>query len=247
MPLSLIDLAQIESSRLGFDPQTQPLIDLMHLPSITNRYLQADFIKTAFSHPVQWGVEPLFSHDFVSEFYQYPQGIQSAVCIPLIQRPHGLNMLLTRRAGHLSSHAGQVCFPGGRIDPSDRNAIAAALRETFEEVGIAPHYIQPLGEQPILITLTKYAMRPVVGLVKAGFVMQPDPAEVAQVFEVPLSVLMNPLNHRLHRLPRKDNKGAVRYYFSISWNGYFIWGATAAVIRNFYHYLAAAAQQIQTN
>lgn len=247
MSLSLIDLAQIESRRLGFDPQTQPLIDLAFLPSITNTYLQADFIKTAFSYPVKWVVEPLFSHDFVSEFHQYPQGIQSAVCIPLVQRPQGLTMLLTRRAGHLSSHAGQVCFPGGRIDLADSNATAAALRETHEEVGIAPHYIQPLGEQPILITLTKYAMRPVVGLVEAGFVMQADPAEVAQVFEVPLSVLMNPSNHRLHRLPRKDNQGTLRYYFSMSWNGYFIWGATAAIIRNFYHYLAAAARQVPAN
>lgn len=245
MPSSkaLTDVARIEMMRLGFDPQTQPLIEIPILPSISHSFLDAEFIENTFTQAVQWGVEPLFAKDFVPDFAQYPQGIQSAVCIPLIQRENGLNMLLTRRAGHLLSHAGQVCFPGGRIETHDDNAIQAALRETFEEIGIEPNYIQTLGEQPILVTTTHYAMRPVVGLVKKGFHIRPDPAEVAEVFEVPLSVLMNPKYHRLHRL--QIEKGETRYYFSMSWNGYFIWGATAAVIRNFYHYLAAAAQQIK--
>ena len=240
--LLLNDLARIEASRLGFNPQTQPVIDIPLLPGINQSYLGSEFIQTVFSHPVQWGVEPLFADWFVPSFEQYPQGIQSAVCIPLVQRPTGLHVLLTRRAGHLLSHAGQVCFPGGRIEAADQNAVQAALRETHEEVGIAPHYIQPLGEQPIFITNSRYAMRPVVGLLKQGFAINPDPAEVAQVFEVPLSVLMNPHYHRLHRLPTKE--GNERYYFSISWEEHFIWGATAAVIRNFYHHLAAAAQQL---
>lgn len=246
MPSSkvLTDVARIEMMRLGFDPQAQPLIEIPVLPSISHSFLAPEFIQNAFTQPIQWKVEPLFESDFVPEFAQYPQGIQSAVCVPLIQRENGLNVLLTRRAGHLLSHAGQVCFPGGRIEAQDGSAIQAALRETFEEIGIDPSYIQTLGEQPILVTTTRYAMRPVVGLVKKGFHINPDPDEVAEVFEVPLAVLMNPKYHRLHQL--EIIKGDPRYYFSMSWNGYFIWGATAAVIRNFYHYLAAAAQQIKT-
>ena len=239
---SLTDLAAIEAARLGFNPQTQPLITIPTLPGIDQSYLQPDFIEAAFTQPVQWGVEPLFADLFIPDFSQFPQAIRSAVCVPLVSRPTGLHMLLTRRAGHLLSHAGQVCFPGGRVEPEDPDAIYAALRETHEEVVIEPSYIKTLGQQPIFITTTKYAMLPVVGLVQDGFAVQPDPAEVAEVFEVPLSVLMNPANHRLHHLPGKNGKE--RYYFSISWNGYFIWGATAALIRNFYHHLAAASQQL---
>lgn len=239
---TLTDLARIEAARLGFDPQTQPLIKIPLLPGIDQSYLQADFIKTAFSHPVQWGVDPLFAEMCVPSFDVYPQGIQSAVCVPLVPRKHGLNVLLTRRAGHLYNHAGQVCFPGGRIEPSDVDAAGAALRETHEEIGIEPSYIQTLGEQPILITNSRYAMRPVVGLLKEGFHIQPDPAEVAEVFEIPLSVLMDPKNHRYHRFIAAN--GRLVNYFSMSWEGHFVWGATATVIRNFYHHLAAAAQQL---
>ncbi|HHU94210.1 MAG TPA: CoA pyrophosphatase [Alcaligenaceae bacterium] len=241
-PILLNDLARIEATRLGFDPQLQPLIEIPQLPGIDRSYLEPDFLLAAYSHPVQWGVEPLFANWFVPDFAQYPQGKQAAVCVPLVQRPSGIHVLLTRRAGHLFSHAGQVCFPGGRIEASDPDAVHAALRETHEEVGIEPTYIQTLGEQPIFITNSHYAMRPVVGLVKQGFSIRPDPSEVAEVFEVPLSVLMDPKNHRLHRLPGKD--GNERYYFSMSWQDHFIWGATAAVIRNFYHHLAAASQQL---
>lgn len=236
------ELSRIEAASLGFDPQTQPLIDISPLPTITTPYLSSAFIEASFNRKVEWTVEPLLSNLTVPEFNHYPKHIPSAVCMPLVQREQGLTVLLTRRAGHLPSHAGQVCFPGGRIDLSDNNATHTALRETFEEVGIAPGYIQPLGEHPIIIA-TRYAMRPVIGLVKEGFSIAPSPSEVAQVFEVPLSVLMNPSNHRLHRLQIKG--GSLQHYFSISWNGYFIWGATAAVIRNFYHYLSAASQQIK--
>ena len=233
------ELSRIEAGHLGFDPQTQPYIALDPLPAINASHLSAAFIQSSFSQQVEWAIEPLLSDVIVPEFAHYPKHIPSAVCMPLVQREQGLTVLLTRRAGHLPSHAGQVCFPGGRIDLSDNNATHTALRETFEEVGIAPGYIQPLGEQPIIIA-TRYAMRPIVGLVKTGFSIAPSPAEVAQVFEVPLVVLMNPSHHRLHRLPTGSG---LRHYFSISWNGYFIWGATAAVIRNFYHYLSAASQQ----
>lgn len=242
-PILLTDLARLEAARVGFDPQKQPLIEIPVLPGIAQSYLEPEFIRAAFSQPVEWGVEPLFADLFVPDFAEYPEGIQSAVCVPLIQRPTGLHVLFTRRAGHLLSHAGQVCFPGGRIEVADQSAVQAALRETHEEVGIDPIYIQPLGEQPIFITNSRYAMRPVVGLLKNGFHISPDPAEVAEVFEVPLARLMDPRYHQLHHLPAKEGHKE-RYYFSMTWQGHFIWGATAAVIRNFYHHLAAAAQQL---
>lgn len=236
------ELSRIEAVNLGFDPQTQPFLDLSPLPNIASPYLSTSFIQASFSHAIHWEVEPLLSSLIVPEFDAYPKHIPSAVCMPLVQREQGLTVLLTRRSGQLPSHPGQVCFPGGRIDLSDNNATHTALRETFEEVGIAPGYIQPLGEHPIIIA-TRYAMRPIIGLVKDGFSIAPCSSEVAQVFEVPLAVLMNPRNHRLHRLPIKGS--SLPHYFSISWNGYFIWGATAAVIRNFYHYLSAASQQLK--
>lgn len=238
------ELSRIEAVSLGFDPQTQPFIDIPPLPTITAPYLSPAFIQASFNHEIEWGAEPLLGNLIVPEFDYYPKHIPSAVCMPLVQREQGLTVLFTRRAGHLPSHPGQVCFPGGRIDLSDNNATHTALRETYEEVGIAPGYIQPLGEHPIIIA-TRYAMRPIIGLVKEGFSIAPCASEVAQVFEVPLAVLMDPRNHRLQRLQIKGSD--LRHYFSISWNGYFIWGATAAVIRNFYHYLFAASQQIKLN
>lgn len=243
------NLARIEMARLGFDPQAQPFVDIPLLPSIAAPYLSPKFIEMSFKQSVEWDVEPLLKDDFVTSFEAYPKHIPSAVCLPLVQRERGLTVLLTRRAGHLPAHPGQVCFPGGRIDLTDNNATHTALRETFEEVGIAPGYIQPLGKQPILITGTNYAMCPIVGLVKKGFTVNPDPAEVGQVFEVPLAVLMDPEYHRLQAFRRSlaGEQSVTHYYFSISWNGYYIWGATAAVLRNFYHYLMAASKQIALN
>lgn len=236
-------LAALEAARLGFNPQEQPTVAIPTLPRIAPEILRPDWIQRALAQSVTTGVDPLFSQFVVPDFAHYPEGVQAAVCIPLVHRDNGLHVLLTRRAGHLLKHAGQVCFPGGRIEPDDKSPIEAALRETHEEVGILPSFIQTLGEQPIFITGTRYAMRPVVGLVKDGFTIQADPSEVAEVFEVPLAVLMDPQYHLLHAVPNPTGK--MRYYFSMSWNNHFIWGATAAVIRNFYHHLAAVAPQVQ--
>lgn len=236
-----VNLSRVEAESLGFDPQTQPLMPLAELPAIDEAYLNSDFIKKSFTQSVQWEAEPLLSDLVVPAFSHYPKHIPSAVCMPLVQREEGMTVLFTRRAGHLPSHPGQVCFPGGRIDLSDNNAVHTALRETHEEVGIAPGFVQPLGEHPIIIA-TRYAMRPVVSLLKEGFSVAPCANEVAQVFEVPLAVLMDPTIHRLHGLSQPND--TLRHYFSMSWNDYFIWGATAAVIRNFYHYLFAASTQL---
>ena len=226
----------------GFDPLTQPIVQSTALPALAPTSLELDFICAAFSHPVKWQVEPVFTESFHADAFP-PEGVvQAAVLVPLVQRPSGLHVLFTRRASHLYDHAGQIAFPGGRIEPSDHDAIAAALRETHEEVGIAPEYVQFIGTHPGFLTSTGFTMKPIIGLVRPGFTITPDETEVAEVFEVPLSVLMDTSLHRLHRADLPDGRN--RVYFSLTWESYFIWGATAALIRNLYHYLAAAEKQI---
>lgn len=223
----------------AFDPVIQPVVSTQVLKPLLPESLQLEFIRDAFKLPLNWQVEPVFKNSFQPDFQDNSALRRAAVFVPLVQRPSGLHVVFTRRADHLHDHAGQISFPGGRIEPSDRDEIAAALRETHEEIGISPEYIQLFGTQPVYNTSTRFTMKPVFGALKPGFTVTFDLSEVAEVFEVPLSVLMDPSQHRLHEASI-DGLGEHRYYFSISWQSYFIWGATAAVIRNFYHFLAAA-------
>src|SRR5690625_4546509 len=224
--------------RPDFDPMIQPVVPSRVLTPLLPESLELEFIREAFKLPVDWQVEPLFKNSFQPDFQDDTALRRAAVFVPLVQRPSGLHVVLTRRADHLYDHAGQVSFPGGRIEATDRDEIAAALRETQEEIGIAPEYIQLFGTQPVYNTSTRFTMKPVIGALKPGFTVTPDHGEVAEVFEVPLSVLLDPAKHQLHHTG--IGTGEDRYYFSISWQSYFIWGATAALIRNFYHFLAAA-------
>lgn len=232
---------QIPSSRSSFDPASQPIIGACTLDPLDPGMLSLDFVRAAFKEQphIQWQVEPRYAHAFVQSFTDDPQSIRSAVCVAIIEQDSELQVIFTRRAEKLLHHAGQVSFPGGRLDSTDPNAVAAALRETHEEVGIEPHYVEPLAEQPIFLTTTRFAMRPVVSLVHPGYTLQANPGEVAEIFVVPLAELMNPQRHQIHPLPYYDPQEGV--YFSIDWQGRCIWGATAAVIRNLYHYLSAAA------
>lgn len=235
-------LSSARQSALQFDPQSQPVVPSQPLAALKPGSMSLDFIAAAFNRSVSWEVEPLFRASFKRPG-MVPEGMRrAAVFMPLVVRGEQLNVLFTRRAAHLYDHAGQICFPGGRIEASDKDAVAAALRETHEEIGVAPEYIRLFGTQPGYVTTTRFAMTPVIGQLKPGFTVTPDASEVAEVFEVPLSVLMDPQQHRLHHVSSASEPG--HYYFSISWNSYFIWGATAAVIRNFYHYLAAAQAQV---
>ena len=163
-----------------------------------------------------------------------PEGAErkpAAVLVPLVARPEGLSMLLTQRQPHLRSHAGQVAFPGGRVDDTDPNPIAAALRETEEETGIAPAFVEPLGFLDTYLTSSSYNVVPVVGIVRPGFTVVPHEAEVAAVFEVPLAFLMNPAHHERHS---RDYNGRQRFYYAMPYDGRYIWGATAGMIRNLY-------------
>jgi len=155
----------------------------------------------------------------------------AAVLVPLVRRAGELQVLLTQRTDHLARHAGQVAFPGGRIDDSDADPVAAALRETEEETGLARRFVEPLGFLDTYLTGTAYRVVPVVALVETGFDIVPHAGEVADVFEVPLSFLMDPANHQRHSRPYE---GYERYYYAMPYRGRYIWGATAGMIRNLY-------------
>lgn len=232
---------QVSRPHISFDPAAQPTLGYCDLEPLSPNILSLDFVRAAFNiqDQVQWQIEPRYAHAFIDRFEDDPNSIRSAVCVAVVEHESEPHIIFTRRADELSHHAGQVSFPGGRVDHSDVDAVAAALRETHEEVGIEPQYLEPLAEQPIFITTTRFAMRPVVSRVHPGYKLQPNPDEVAEIFAVPLAQLMDPQQHRIHKLPYYNAQEGV--YFSIDWQGRCIWGATAAVIRNLYHYLSAAS------
>lgn len=161
----------------------------------------------------------------------------AAVLIPLIRRPHGYQILLTKRAANLKHHAGQISFPGGRAEDADVSPAATALRETQEEVGIEPSRVEIIGSLDRFQTISGYRITPLVGLVEAGFKLKLDADEVDEVFEVPLDFLLDSGNHQRRS---KLYKGRQRQYFVIQYGAILIWGATAAMLVNFskrYHRL----------
>ncbi|MEE2689472.1 MAG: CoA pyrophosphatase [Pseudomonadota bacterium] len=153
----------------------------------------------------------------------------AAVLVPIVDHPDGLTVLLTQRTNHLRDHAGQVSFPGGRIEPDDADHEAAALRETHEEIGLAAHQIDLVGRLDRYVTRTGYEVVPVVGFVNPPLDVKPDPFEVADIFEVPLQFLANPDNHQRHS---RYYNGTRREFYAMPYNGYYIWGATAGMIVN---------------
>lgn len=153
----------------------------------------------------------------------------AAVLVGLVDRPQGPTILLTQRTDHLTDHAGQISFPGGRIEPTDPDAIFAALREAEEEIGLPPSHVQPVGRLDTYVTGTGFEITPIVGLVRVPYPMKPDPFEVAEVFEVPLGFVLDPANH--HRRSR-EWKGSTRHFFVLPYEHRYIWGATAAMLVN---------------
>lgn len=153
----------------------------------------------------------------------------AAVLLPLVFR-HEPHVLLTQRTHHLTRHAGQVAFPGGRSDPNDVSLVETALRETQEETGIEPAFVTVAGFLDAYETGTGYAILPVVGLLSDGFALSPHAAEVAEIFEVPLSFLLDPVNRKMQS---REFQGRMRSFYSFTYEGHYIWGATAAMLLNF--------------
>ena len=160
----------------------------------------------------------------------------AAVLVPVLAGDD-LTVLLTERTGHLKAHAGQIAFPGGRIEPHDAGPLAAALREAEEETGLPQTCVEPLGYLEPYRTGTGYLITPVVALVDRDFPLRPDPAEVESVFEVPLAFLMNEANHRIDA---RVWRGAERRFYAIDYEQRYIWGATAGIIRALYRRLFTA-------
>ncbi|WP_112662717.1 CoA pyrophosphatase [Microvirga flavescens] len=157
----------------------------------------------------------------------------AAVLVPVVMRDEP-TLLFTERAAHLREHSGQIAFPGGRVDDTDSSILEAAYREAEEEIGLNQAFISPLGYLDAYLSTTNYLVMPVVGQVSPGYTLALNPHEVADTFEVPLQVLMDPHKHELHA---REWKGRLRRYYAMPYEGRYIWGVTAGIIRNLYERL----------
>ncbi len=180
--------------------------------------------------PSDWDLNPELKADFAV----MPPLRAAAVLVPIVARRE-LTVLLTQRSPDLRSHAGQVSFPGGRAEPGDDSPLACALREAREEIGLLPAYVEPLGYLDSYRTGTGFQIVPVVGLVQPGFTVTLDPVEVADAFEVPLRFLMDPANCRQDS--REWHGGRRRYFYAMTYEGRYIWGATAGMLKNMHQRL----------
>lgn len=169
-------------------------------------------------------------HNLNGEDLRHPGPLTpAAVLIPLVDRESGMTVLLTQRAPHLNAHAGQISFPGGRMEPQDPDPEHAALREAFEEVGLPPEQVTPLGRLDEYETRTGFLIYPIVGIVTPPFSLKTDPFEVAEVFEVPLSLVLDRKNFRIER---QVYKGYERRFYVLPFDERYIWGATAGMLIN---------------
>ncbi|MBE7942606.1 MULTISPECIES: CoA pyrophosphatase [Ramlibacter] len=218
-----------------FDPRAVPAVATdSQLPAVPHERLTPQALRERFRNPRPWTPElrqePAFSD-------RAPAAASVLVGIRMGERPR---ILLTERTTHLSTHSGQVAFPGGKRDATDRDAAHTALREAQEEVGLDPSHVEVLGEMPTYTTGTRFIVTPVVALVAPHAPLITNPHEVADAFEVPLDFLMNPAHHHRHRM---EVDGLRREWFSMPWMDgeleRFIWGATAGMLRNLYRFLAA--------
>jgi 8-oxo-dGTP pyrophosphatase MutT (NUDIX family) len=160
----------------------------------------------------------------------------AAVLVPVVDRPDPA-VLLTQRTADLASHAGQIAFPGGKMDPDDATPAAAAMREAEEEIGLAHSVIQPIGYLDLYLTFSGFRIVPTVARVAPDYRLQLNPSEVADAFEVPLAFLMDVQNHALHS---RDWKGISRRYYAMPYGERYIWGVTAGILRNLYERIYAA-------
>ena len=164
----------------------------------------------------------------------------AAVLCPLIERVPGLHVVLTRRATHLRRHAGQIAFPGGRIDAEDASPLSAALREAKEEIGLHPEQVEILGALDPYVTSSAFRVTPFVGLVAPDWQPAADPDEVEEIFEVPLDFLMDPANRERHH---RKWQGRWRDYYAMPFGEYYIWGATAGMLKGLSDRLGLLAEQ----
>jgi 8-oxo-dGTP pyrophosphatase MutT (NUDIX family) len=217
------------------DPKAVPVAgNDAHLPPVPAERMDPEWLRRHFADRHDW--TPEWPGDGARFTDRAPA--PASVLVPLVQRADGLHVLLTRRTAHLRDHAGQISFPGGRAEDHDADHAATALREAQEEVGLDPARVEVIGQLPPYTTVTSFVVTPVVALVTPPIDLALDRFEVEEAFEVPLAFLMTPAHHRLHEW---DAAGIRRRFLSMPWQGpggeYFIWGATAAMLRNLYGFL----------
>jgi 8-oxo-dGTP pyrophosphatase MutT (NUDIX family) len=218
-----------------FDPRRVPVTGIdAHLPAVARELLTPQALRGRFVHPPAWQPELWAERSFTDRL-----PARASVLVPVVMRERP-TVLLTERTTHLSTHSGQVAFPGGKRDETDRDEAHTALREAQEEVGLDPSQVEVLGTLPTYTTGTRFIITPVVALISPAHHLTLNAHEVASAFEVPLEFLMNPAHHHRHLL---DVEGVRREWFSMPYmdgaTERFIWGATAGMLRNFYRFLAA--------
>lgn len=219
----------------NFDPREVPVVGIDgHLPAVPSSQLAPDALRRRFARPPAWEPEVWAEPRFTDR-----QTAAAAVLVPVVMRERPM-VLLTERATHLSTHSGQIAFPGGKRDPEDVDAADTALREATEEIGLERGLAEVIGHMPTYKTGTMFVITPVVALVRPDYRLELNAHEVADAFEVPLDFLMNPAHHRRHRI---EFSGTQREWFSMPYidgtTERFVWGATAAMLRNFYRFLVA--------
>jgi len=226
---------------LSFDAQAIPIHEVCaDQPIVAVHHLHPANLKSRFLNPPAWQPEitdenrQVIAAGIIQNRQAAGKITQAAVLIPLLLKADGLSVLLTQRTDHLHDHAGQISFPGGRMDPGDSSPNDTALRESEEEIGLDRQGVEIIGHLPQYLTVSGYSVTPVVGLVKPQAEYALDAFEVADVFEVPLHFLMDPANHQV-RVWESD-QGSRRFY-SMPYENRFIWGATAGMLRNLYHLL----------
>jgi len=225
----------------GFDAQAIPIHEIcINDKKVSPKFLEPAALKARLQYPPAWQPEitdenrHVIAADIIARRQAVGKVTKAAVLIPLLLKEEGLSLLLTQRTNHLRDHAGQISFPGGRMDPEDQTPNDTALRESEEEIGLDPKRVEIIGHLPQYLTVSGYSVTPVVGLVQAQAEYVLDEFEVADVFEVPLSFLLDPANHQV-RLWQSEQGG--RRFYSMPYENRFIWGATAGMLRNLYHLL----------
>jgi 8-oxo-dGTP pyrophosphatase MutT (NUDIX family) len=228
------------------DPRAVPVAGRdTHLPAVPPERLKAPALRRRFAERDTRVWQPELTGDGRIGPERAPA--HASVLVPLIEHAGELHVLLTRRTDHLRDHAGQISFPGGRAEAEDLDAADTALREADEEIGLRRAQVEVIGQMPTYTTVTHFVVTPVVALVRPPFKLADlsiDGFEVAEAFHVPLAFLMDPANHQRHVV---DFEGGQRQFLSMPWPAvaadgtpreHFIWGATAAMLRNLYRYLA---------
>jgi 8-oxo-dGTP pyrophosphatase MutT (NUDIX family) len=216
-----------------FDPQIIPIEALAGEAPVQAEHLAPGWLRARFANPPPWLPEAMAEH-------VRKKGIANptpaAVLLPIVLHETGPTLLLTQRTAHLTDHGGQISLPGGRTEASDASPVDTALRETEEEIGLDRRHVEVIGTLPDYFTGTGFRVTPVVALVHPPFELSGDPFEVAEIFEVPLTFLMDGANHqrRSGRFP-----DGIRTFYAMPYERFFIWGATAGMLRNLFHFLRA--------